>query len=249
MIMHKANDETEAGIPPSPELIAAMGSFIPEAIQSGVLEAAEGLRPSSMGVRLNFSGGKRTVTKGPFRGSNELIAGYCIMRVKSLDEAIEWSSRFAELIGDAEIDMRPLTEPWDLGICPKPSGDPTIRFMAVHKADRNSEANTPPGADLIACMNKLIGDMKEAGVLVSTGGLQPSSSSVRLNFSQGKRRMTDGPFTESKELIGGFTIARLPSREEAVEWASRFAHLLSNTGIDNIEIDIRPMHEMAESAR
>ncbi len=249
MMMHKTNKDTEAGVPPSKELIAAMGSFIPEGFKTGVFLAAEGLRPSSTGVRLNFSGGKRTVTKGPFTGSNELIAGYCIMRVKSLDEAIEWSSRFAQVVGDVEIDIRPVTEPWDIGVCPKPQGDLTVRFMAVHKADRDSEAEVPPTPELTAGMEKLIGEMRKAGVFLSAEGLQPSSKSVRLNFSGGKRTVTDGPFTESKELIAGFSIVQVKSKEEAIEWASRFANVFRDASLTgDIEIDIRPLHGMPELA-
>ncbi len=193
MIMHKANKQTEADIPPSKELIASMGSLIPQGIKDGVILAAEGLRPSSTGVRLQFAGGWRTVTKGPFIGSNELIAGYCIMRVKSIEEAIEWSSRFAAVVGDVEIDIRPVTEPWDVGICPKPEGDLPMRFMAVHKADKHSEAGSPPDTEMMAKMGKLIEEMQKAGVLLSAEGLAPGSKSVRLNSSGGKRTVTDGP--------------------------------------------------------
>jgi hypothetical protein len=84
-----------------------------EMIKAGAFVAGDGLRPSAHGVRLKFSGGKRTIVKGPFAGSNELIDRYLIVRVKSIDDAIDWASRFAG--PDSEIDVRPVSEPWDLG--------------------------------------------------------------------------------------------------------------------------------------
>ena len=133
MIMHRTTPHWEAGALPGPELIARVGKMLGEMTEAGVLRGAEGLRPSSQGVRLGFSGGKRTVTKGPFTGSNELPAGFAILRVKSIEEAIGWASRFAAIMDVGEIDIRPVTEPWDLGMSPKPPGLTTSRFMALHK--------------------------------------------------------------------------------------------------------------------
>jgi hypothetical protein len=91
VIMHKTNPDWEAGAIPSPELISRVGALVGELAQSNVLLGAEGLRASSHGVRLKFSGGTRTITPGPFEGGNELPAGFSILRVRSLDEAIEWA--------------------------------------------------------------------------------------------------------------------------------------------------------------
>ena len=250
MVMHKTNSALEAGALPTGELMAAMGAFCEEGFKKGVLISGEGLRPSSLGVRLNYSGGKRTVTKGPFAGKNELIAGFCMMRVKSLDEAIEWGSRFAEIVGDVEIDIRPVCEPWDLGMGSKPAGDQTFRYMAVHKADKSSEAGAPPSPEMMEQMGGLIQDMSSAGVLIATEGLTPSSRAIRLNFAGGKRTITDGPFAESKELIAGYAILEVKSREEVIEWATRFANvLLEHERKDGaLEIDIRPLFGAADSA-
>src|SRR5688500_2200168 len=103
--MHTSNASMEAGEPPSAELMAGMGPLMGEMIEAGVFVSGEGLRPTSHGVRLNFSNGKRTITKGPFVGSNELIDRYLIVRVHSIDEAIEWATRFASGVGDSEIDV------------------------------------------------------------------------------------------------------------------------------------------------
>jgi hypothetical protein len=99
-----------------------------------------------------------------------------------------------------------------------------MRFMCIYRpADtRKVESGLPPGQDEIGEMGKLIGDMIEAGVLLATDGLLPSSKGVRVRLSAGKFTVTDGPFTEAKELIAGFAIVRVNSKAEAVEWGKRF---------------------------
>ena len=238
MSMHKTNAHFEAGGLPSPELMQGMGPLMEEMAKKGVFVSGEGLRPSSTGVRVQFANGKRTVTPGPFTASNELIAGYCLVNVENLDEAIEWSSRFASIVGDAEIDIRPLTEFWDLGFGTKPEGLTKTRYMLAHKANAQSEAGVIPPPEVFAAIDKLTAEMIDAGVFLGAGGLQPSAKSVRLHFSGGKRSVIDGPFSESKELIGGYSILDVPSIEDAIEWATPFANLMGD-----IEIDIRPLFE------
>ena len=114
LVMHKSNEENEAGIPPSPELVEAMGKLMEESSREGVLLAAEGVHPSSRGARLSFSGGRRTVTDGPFAEAKELIAGFAVLQVESKEEAIEWATRFADVIGDVEIEVRQVVEISDL---------------------------------------------------------------------------------------------------------------------------------------
>ena len=110
LVMHKSNEQNEAGVPPSKELIEAMGKLMEETAKAGVLLAAEGVHASSKGARVQFSGGKRTVTDGPFAEAKELIAGFAIIEVNSKDEAIEWATRFANVIGDVEIEIRQVVE-------------------------------------------------------------------------------------------------------------------------------------------
>jgi len=156
MSMHKSDRRTEAGEPPSPELMAGMGPLIEDMAKAGVFVSGEGLRPSSTGVRLTFSNGGCTVTKGPFKGTHELVAGYCIVRTRSIEEAMEWATRFAGLVGDTEIDIRPVTEMWDLGFGQKPADDPTTRYMMVHKVDESSEAGLPASPEMLAGMACLL---------------------------------------------------------------------------------------------
>ena len=93
MVMIRANEETEAGVMPSEELLAAMGKYNEEMVKAGVLLAGEGLHPSSRGARVKFSGNERTVVDGPFAETKELVAGFWLIQAKSMEEAIEWVKR------------------------------------------------------------------------------------------------------------------------------------------------------------
>jgi hypothetical protein len=116
MVLVKANKDTEAGIMPSTELLAAMGKFNEELVKAGVMLAGEGLQPSSKGARVRFSGDKRIVTDGPFAETKELIAGFWIWRVKSKQEAIDWVKRCPNPMGtESEIEIRQVFEAEDFG--------------------------------------------------------------------------------------------------------------------------------------
>jgi hypothetical protein len=116
MLIVKANDDTEAGIPPSPELMEEMGRFNEELANAGVLLAGEGLQPSSKGARVLFDGQKRTVTDGPFTETKELIAGFWLIQAKSIDEAIEWVKRVPNPTGaEGVIEIRQVFELDDFG--------------------------------------------------------------------------------------------------------------------------------------
>jgi hypothetical protein len=114
MVMVKASKESEAGALPSTELLTKMGKYNEELAKAGLLVAAEGLRPSSQGKRVKFSGTGHVITDGPFAETRELTAGYWIWRVKSIDEAVEWLKR-APFDAGAEIDIRPFHEMEDFG--------------------------------------------------------------------------------------------------------------------------------------
>ena len=114
MAIVKANKDSEAGVMPSRELLAAMGKFNEEMVKAGVLLAGEGLKPSSKGARVKFSGNKRTVVDGPFSESKELIAGFWLLQVKSKEEAIEWIKRSpAPFEGESQIEIRQVFEASD----------------------------------------------------------------------------------------------------------------------------------------
>ena len=116
MVLIKASQESEAGVLPSEQLLTEMGAFNEELVKAGVMLAGDGLKPSSAGARVRFSGSQRTVTHGPFAETTELIAGYWIWQVGSLDEAIEWVKRCPNPMGvESEIEIRPLFEAEDFG--------------------------------------------------------------------------------------------------------------------------------------
>jgi hypothetical protein len=116
MVIVKANAGTEAGIMPSEELFAAMGRYNEQLVDAGIMVAGDGLHPSSRGVRVHFSGDKRTVTDGPFPETKELIAGYWIWNVSSMEEAVEWAKRCPNPTGDeSQLEIRPFYEADDFG--------------------------------------------------------------------------------------------------------------------------------------
>jgi hypothetical protein len=117
MVIVKANKESEAGVLPDEKLLADMGKYNEELVKAGVMLAGEGLQPSSKGARVRFSGNKRTVTDGPFSETKELIAGYWLFQVKSLEEAIEWVKRSPNPFpkGESEIEIRQVFETDDFG--------------------------------------------------------------------------------------------------------------------------------------
>ena len=115
MVIVKANKNTEAGIMPSTDILTAMGKFNEELVKAGVLLAADGLQASSKGKRVKFSGQLRTVTDGPFAETKELIAGYWLWQVKSIEEAVEWLKR-APFDGGTEIEIRPVFDAADFGV-------------------------------------------------------------------------------------------------------------------------------------
>jgi hypothetical protein len=119
MVLVKGNKDSEAGVLPDKKMFTEMGNFNEELVKAGVMLAGEGLHPSSKGVRVRFSGGKQTVIDGPFSETKELVAGFWLWQVKSMDEAIEWLKRApfgsAESGEETELEIRPLFEAEDFG--------------------------------------------------------------------------------------------------------------------------------------
>jgi hypothetical protein len=116
MVLIKANEDSEAGVMPSQEVLTQMMAFNEELVKAGVMLAGEGLHPSSKGARVVFSGSERKVIDGPFAETKELVAGYWLWQVKSLDEAIEWAKRIPNPEGtDGIVEIRPVFEADDFG--------------------------------------------------------------------------------------------------------------------------------------
>jgi len=114
IVMVKADKDSEAGVMPSQQILTDMGKFNEELVKAGVMLAAEGLHPSSKGKRVRFAGGKRTVTDGPFTETKELVAGFWLWQVRSMEEAVEWLKR-SPFEGGAEVEIRPVFEAEDFG--------------------------------------------------------------------------------------------------------------------------------------
>ncbi len=121
MVLVKANKDSEAGVLPDQKILTEMGKFNEQLVKAGVMLEGEGLHPSSKGARVRFSGRQRSVIDGPFTEAKELIAGYWLWQVKSMDEAIEWVKRSP--FQDGEVEIRPVFEAEDLG----PAFTPELR--------------------------------------------------------------------------------------------------------------------------
>ena len=234
MVMHKVDAQMEAGGPPPERIIQEMGAFVQDGLKSGVFENGAGLHRSARRVRLEFEGGARTVTRGPYEGKNELLASFAMIETESMDQAIDVASRIAQVAGDREIEIGPVVEPWDIGLGEKPEGVPP-RFLLLRKADPAFEAGAAQPSGLRPLMDQLARD----GVLQTAGTLAPSSSGARLRRTGGKRMWTDGPFTESKELVAGFSIINVPGLDDARKWTEVYAAVLGDT-----EVDVRVVTEV-----
>jgi hypothetical protein len=121
-----------------------------------------------------------------------------------------------------------------------------MRFMMMIKATKDYEAGIPPNPQLMAGMGKLTEEMTKAGVLLASEGLQPSSKGTRIKLSGGKRIVTDGPFVETRELIGGYAILQAKSKEEAIKLADRVVGIHLEAGITEFEMEIRPLFDATD---
>ena len=235
MMMHKHDAQTEAGLPPPMEIVQKMGAFIGEHAQTGRFIDGAGLGASKTRTRLIFRDGRCTVKHGPYRGEHELPAATLMLKVRTREEAIGWAERYGKILGDGEIELGKVNEPWDIGLMPAPE-KPPLRLLLIEKASDASEAGVRSPQQK-AALSRLETEMTKAGVLERSFRLQPSAKGKRLLFSNNELKVVDGPFTESKELIGGFSIMELSGMDEAIELSRRYAEILGGT----LELDVRPL--------
>jgi hypothetical protein len=260
MMLVKATKDFEAGVLPDEKLLSEMASWTEELVKAGARLESGRLQPSSAGVRVRYANGKLTVTDGPFAESKELIAGFCLIQAQSREEAIAWAKRVP--FQEGEIELRPLYELFDFPVdaAEKPDGwrekeeqiraapparkPGTIRYMGIVKADRDTEAGVLPDQKLLAAMGAFMEEGVKSGVFLSGDGLQPSSKGARVHFSGSKRLVTDGPFAETKELVGGYAILQFTSKAEAIAWTKRFVQVDApgRLGAES-ECEIRPFFE------
>ena len=239
IIMHTTNPRWEAGEIPSKELIGRVGALLGELSKAGALEGGDGLRATSHGARLQFSGGTRTVTRGPFPGVHELPAGFSVVRAHSLDEAIEWGTRAADALGPeavAEIDVRPVTEAWDIGMRPAPANLSTHRYMVLRKATATTESGAV-APDRRAALSRLIDETTSTGVHMVTHTMRPSRRGRRYVNARNGVSAFDGPFAETKELLAGFVIVSAASLDEAGRWAERYMDVVETDQVDVRELE------------
>jgi hypothetical protein len=259
MLVVKATPEFEAGTFHDEAFEAESANYLSELASAGALVACDRLQPSSQGKRVHYKAGKFTVTDGPFAETKELVAGYCLIRAASLEEAVAWAKRMPFQAGD--VDVRPLFELTDFPVDPAeqpdgwrekegemqaaapPARKPgTTRYLGMLKADRDTEAGVMPDERTLAAMGAFIEEGTKSSVFLSGDGLQPSSQAARVRFCGGHRMVTDGPFAETKELVAGYAILQFATTAEALEWTKRFVQVDApgRLGAES-ECEIRPI--------
>ena len=244
MLMHKNDPHTEAGHPPPLELVHKVGEFIGEYARTGRLLDGAGLGASKTRTRLVFRDGRSTVKSGPYAGERELPAAMLLLKVRTREEAIGWAERYGKILGDGEIELGKVNEPWDIGVMPAPE-NPPLQILLIEKADAASESGARSPAQK-AALSRLKTEMTKAGVLVRSHTLEPSAKGKRLMFAAGDDlRVIDGPFLESKELVGGFAVLELSSVEEALETCRAYAAVLGAP----LELDLRLLAEDGSETR
>lgn len=240
LIMHKNDPKTEAGELPPAELVQKMGAFIGEHLKSGRFIDGAGLAGSKTRTRLVFRGGTCKIQHGPYRGESELPAAMLQLQVRTREEAIGWAERYGKILGDGEIELGKVNEPWDLGLMPPPE-NPPLQFLLIEKADAATEGGGRTSKQK-ADLTRLKTEMTKAGVLVKGFRLEPSTNAKRLRFSNHEMRVLDGPFAESKELLGGFSVMEFPDFDAALEMCRVYAEILGGT----LEIDVRVLDTSPE---
>lgn len=269
MMLLKSDSTTETGAPPDEKLLTAMGNYNAALLDAGVLLGGEGLHPTSEGARVRIAKGKTTVVDGPFSEAKEVVAGYFMLKTKSLKEAIEWAKKLPgsdDTTTEGEVELRPLFEVEDFPVDPaeQPDGwrDKEIemrdslkvpgpekghRYISFIKGDKNTESEMMPSEKLLTEMGALMQEMNEKGVMISGDGLKPTKDGVKIRLAKGKTTVIDGPFSETKEIIAGFSLYRAKTKAEAVEWARRCLQIhVDGTGIDAGEIEVRRVYETDE---
>ena len=233
IIMHSTTAHWESGATPGPALIARVGRLLSGLASSGVLLGAEGLRASSGGVRLKFAAGQRTIIKGPLEADHELAAAFSILRTPSLGDAIEWATRQAEILGDVEIDIRPVTEPWDIGMSAAPADLGTRRYMVLCKATPSTEAGAALSSTQRAALTRLIDETTRSGAHLISETMRPSRRGRRYLNTRGGVSVYDGPFVETKELLAGYIVVSAPSLDDAGQVAEQY---LEAVAADEVEV-------------
>ena len=223
IIVHRTNADWETGnVKPDPKVIGRVGKMIHDMQKAGELDGGDGLGPSSRGVRLHCSGGDCRVTKGPLplTGANDLV-GFASVSVPTIDDAVAMARKLAGG-ADVEIDIRPLVEPWDLGVAEKPADLKTTRYMILHKGPVKGEQS--------------LDDAKRTGALLVREQAKAGAKATRVRRAKTGVELRDGPFTEAKEMVGGYAIVKVADRERAIEWAKQYVECVDVSEVDLVEL-------------
>jgi hypothetical protein len=237
IVMHKVDAKMEAGAPPDARIIQDMGALVQESLKQGVFLNGAGLHKSARRARVVCKRGDASVTRGPYSGKNELVAAVTMISTRSFDDAVTQAKKLGGILGEAEIEVGPTVEPWDLGLAPKPEKKVPENFLLLCKSTPEDEGVPESSLRHRTAVQELAKSLGSDGVVHAVETLAPSSRGLRLSTREGKRSWVDGPFAESKELIAGFSLLELPGRAEIIAWADRYAAILG----DN-EVDIREVH-------
>lgn len=266
MMLVKSNETIEKTGLASESDLREMGRYNDELTKAGVVLAGEGFLPSSKGARVRLRGSEFTVTKGPFGEPSRLIAGFWTLRTKSKEEAVRWLERAPVSAG--EVDLRPLFETEDFPVDPAeeaggwrdqevaareafeakaPARLPgTKRFILLLQADSATEAGHMPTEAVLEKMGALMEEGVRDGSMLGGDGLKPSAVGVKRKATGGKRTLVHGPFTETKELVAGYTLLQLRSLEEAIAFAKRWLQIHVLVGVPEAEIEIRELMELGD---
>ncbi|HEX7666758.1 MAG TPA: YciI family protein [Polyangiaceae bacterium] len=239
MIIQKNDPQTEAGEMPSQELLHKVQAFIGDEAKAGRFVDGEGLLGSTTRTRVTFKSGKAVVKHGPYAGEHETPAAAWIVKTKDRDEAVRWAERYGKILGDGEIEIGKLIDPWEMGMGEKPA-DARYRFLLIDKADAASEGEGR-SAKQKSDITRLKTEMTKAGVLEKAFTLAPTRDAKRLVAEKSNVRVFDGPFAESKELLGGFLLMELADANEAVAFCKRYMALHEGLReVDAYTVDTTP---------
>lgn len=238
-----------------PKFAAAIEAFNQELQDKGAFVDAAGLKPTAEGFRTEYADGEVTVHDGPFTDRDEVLMGYWTIRAADLAEATEWARKVPFELdpqGDgSQIEVRRLFELDDFEVqeeesgwrdneaqmreeleqeTPKPAEGTQRWFMAM-RGNADTEAGVMPTEEELAAMGALIGDLYSSGAFVAGEGLKSTAEATRVRYEGGRKTVIDGPFTESKELVAGYSVIQTATREEAEEIAIR-GNLIGKEGGD-----------------
>jgi hypothetical protein len=246
MIIRKSDKTTESGVMPKGTLPAATDQYNEGGPNLDTTQHSIELQPSSKGARVIFSGGKSTVIDGPFTESKGLVAGFAMIDAKSKEEAVECAKRWSALGDDGEVELREAGCPGGVAGVSKPPGGSgpssgsksadLAQFAILLKATEHTEAGFVADEKVLTAMTRRNEEAARAGVLLAGEGLKPSSRGARVKVSKGKAVVMDGPFAEAKELVAGFWLIQVKSRDEAIEWVKRYPYPLGPDGEGEVEI-------------